>query len=195
MANLITNFKLFLESYSEELDEILSNPENRYVVLKEEEIIAGFELLDDAFSHLSEVLESESILSEEERYEFDDEASLMLPSLGEEPDQIEIEDVLNTLLDKFNILEPYKIITRIDLEETPIDTSDDIDMSEEEEAETFLSENADPSLDFAIVGFKGGDKKSLEFFDSEEEANSFLPEYSVVYDDYDELKVVHKTKI
>jgi len=208
MKNIITKFKLFLESdsYRDKLEEILDNPENNYVVIKNDEIIAGFEILEDAFTHLGEILEGENILSEEDKYEFDDEVSLMTPSLGEEPEQIEIDDVVNTILDRFDILEPYKIKVRTDLEDNSIDSdnseeeeegSEEVsNLTDQDELNTFLSEraNMDMNLDVVLFGIKDGTRKKLDMFASKEEAESFLPEYKDTFDEYDDFVIINKNK-
>ena len=188
MKNL-KNFKMFLESYSDDLEEVLSNPENLFIVLKGEEILVGFEFLSDAYDYISDILESDGAISEEQKYEFQD--YFYDSNLGEDSDQFEIDDLTKELLDKFEVIEPYKVKLRSELEETPIDSSFDDEEDSEEELEDFLSESNISDIDenVYIVGIKNGKKTKLDSFLSKKEAESFLPDYKVVHKNYDELSI------
>jgi hypothetical protein len=196
----VKSYKMFLETYSEDLQEVLSNEENKYIIMKGEEIIAGFEYLEDAFTHLSELIEGEGTIGEEQKYEFDDYLSEIINV--EDDDNVpqdEIDQLLKDVLDKFDIIEPYKIMNRLELEETPVDDSiesDDFDISDEleedEELETFLGESTDP---FLIVGDLGGEIKEIDSFSSHEEADSYIDEYRKVYSEYNDVKIIHREQL
>ena len=187
----IKDFKLFTEGYSDDLKEVLTNEENNFIVIKGGDILVGFEYIEDAFDYLGEILEGDGSISEEQKYEFDDFVAETLPSL-DEPDQYEIDEFLADLLDKFNIIEPYSIKSRMELEETPLDPSLDDDFedgedSEEEYAE-MLGENAihEP---FCIVGKFHGKEQEIDSFMSEEEANEYLIDYKTIYNEFEDMRV------
>tara|TARA_R110000772_G_scaffold2410_2_gene8431 strand:+ start:54794 stop:56350 length:1557 start_codon:yes stop_codon:yes gene_type:complete len=119
MKSIIKNFKLFKESYSDDLSEVLKNEENKYIVMKGDDILVGFEFIGDCFDHLSELLEGDGAISEEQKYEFDEYVSEF--NVENLEDQYEIEEFMTDILDRFEVVEPYKIIMREELEETPVD--------------------------------------------------------------------------
>jgi len=93
------------------LDEILSNVDNQYIVIDNQEIVIGYEYLEDAFEMISEILNNKGIITDEEKYEFDDLSREMIPSINTDS-QDEIDEVLEDLLNRFNILNPYYITKR-----------------------------------------------------------------------------------
>jgi hypothetical protein len=213
----IKSFKLFLESYSDDLSDVLSNEENNYIVMKGDDVISGFEYLEDAFENISELLDGDGTLDEEQKYEFNDLVSQLLSTDDELVEQDEIDQILNEILDKFGIIEPYKIMNRMELEETPIDNSFDeyeddeegvpmrsedpvglwdIDEEDndglEEELEDFVGESREP---FCIVGNHNGKTEEIDSFMSSEEAESYIEDYKKIYSEYEDMKVIHRDEM
>ena len=202
----VKSFELFIEGYKEELDEVLSNEENNYVVMKGDQILAGFEYLNDAFDHVSELLNGDGSINDEQVYEFNDLVTeTVFSDLDEIVPQEEIDELLNTILDNFGIIEPYKIMNRMELDETPVDVSiedeGDIDeepmedeMTEEEEYEEFLGESVsnDP---YCIVGNYNGRTEEIDSFSSEEEANSYITDYQKIYNEFEDMKIIHRDQM
>lgn len=197
----IKNFKLFVEGYSDELKVVLSNEENEYIIIKGENVIAGFEYLEDAFDHLCELLEGDGSISEEQKYEFEDMLSETLPSL-DEPDQYEIDEFLSDILDKFNIIEPWSIKNKMELEETPLDPTldDDWDMDTNKQESDMANDDLDQEYaemlgesithePFCITGKFNGKEEEIDSFVSEEEANEYLPDYKTIYNEFEDIKV------
>jgi len=97
------------------IDEVLSDTDNKFVVIDNQQVEMGFENLEDAFELISEILNFKGILTDEEKYEFDDLSKEMTQSIDIE-NQDDIDDSLKNLLDRFNILNPYYILKRETLE-------------------------------------------------------------------------------
>ena len=221
----IKSFEKFLESYSEDLNQVLSNDENNYIVMKGDDIIGGYEYLEDAFTNISELLEGDGTIDEDQKYEFEDLISEMVSSDidGELVSQDEIDEILNEILDKFGIIEPYKIMNRMEVEETPIDNSfddddidndinvyDDYDYDEypdtnqqesdlaksdlDQELDEFLGESV-TSEPFCIVGNHNGKMEEIDSFMSSEEADSYLDDYKKIYNEFEDMKVIHRDEM
>lgn len=195
MANIIKNFKMFLEGYSEELSEVLSNEENNFVLSNGDKILVGTEILEDSFTFLGEILEGEGLI--EDVYEFNELVSEL--SINDEMDQYEVDDALRIILDRFEIIEPYKIQLRSELEETPIEMEDPeydegLEPGEEgyDEFEDLLLGESVSSDPFCIVGDINGNTEEIDSFISSEEADSYLPEYKTIYNEYENIKVIHR---
>lgn len=204
-------FNSFNESYSDDLSEILENDENLYIIMKGDDIIAGFEFISDCFDHLSELLEGDGAITEEQKYEFDEYISQS--NVEGLYDQFEIEEFMVELLDKFEIVEPYKIIKREELEDTPdddsVDTDTDTDMSDDEfdmneyesnddgddndiddnEYDKFLGESLNNNNSICIVGDKDGKTEEIDDFESTEEATEFLDDYKKIYSEFNNIRI------
>tara|TARA_R110000772_G_scaffold4683_6_gene16751 strand:+ start:2047 stop:3501 length:1455 start_codon:yes stop_codon:yes gene_type:complete len=199
----IKNFKLFKESYSEDLEEVLDNSENQFIIMKGEDIIVGFEYITDCFDHLSELLEGDGAITEEQKYEFDE--YVMESNVDDLSEQYDIEMFMEELLDKFEVVEPYKIIKRTELEDTPVDHSDEVDVdfdeidTHEQERElsnkdldeeygTLLGESVHNSP-FCIVGDIDGKEEEIDSFDSQDEADEFINDYKTIYNEFENIRV------
>lgn len=194
----VKKFKSFLESYSDDLEEVLSNEDNKYIVMKGDNILVGFEYVADCFDYLSELLEADGAISEEQKYEFDDYVSES--NVDNLTEQDELEDFLTEILDKFEIVEPYYIKIREELEETPVDLGlededeDDFDEDSLEDLERMLGESVENNP-FCIVGKLNGKEQEIDSFTSEDEANEFLPDYKTIYNEFTDMRVINKTII
>ena len=168
----IKKFNTFLENYSEDVSDMLENEDNNFTVVKGEEVISGCSQLRDCFENISDALETDGAISEEEKYEFMDKVDEEDISFIEQ-DQYEIDTLLDKLLDIYNVIEPYKIKTREEVEETPLDNG--LEDNEEEDGDIFDLSNdfEDDILDyetilqesnsFKIVGTnEEGDEKEIE---------------------------------
>ena len=140
----IKNFKLFKESYSEDLEEVLDNNENQFIIMKGDDILVGFEFIGDCFDHLSELLEGDGAITEEQKYEFDE--FVMESNVDDLSDQYDIEMFMVELLDKFEVVEPYKIIKRTELEDTPVDLGIDDEIDEIDDLDDFYTDEQEEGL-------------------------------------------------
>lgn len=204
-GRIIKKFKLFVESYSEDLKEVLDNEENKYIVVKGDNILVGFEYINDCFDYLSEILEGDGAITEEQRYEFMDYVDQS--DVNDLMDQYEIDEFMEEILDKFEIVEPYKISKREELEETPVDVNDEIDDDgnnmidfdelkgesdkDIEDYNKILGESLS-NEPYCIVGKINGQEEEIDSFSSEEEANEFLPDYKEIYNEFEDLKIIHR---
>lgn len=124
----IKNYKTFLENYSDEVENFIET-EKKFALIKGNDVILGFDELANAFNHLADILLKEKQLTIDEKDEF--EADVVQKISNIDVDQDNIDNILNELLDKYNVIEPYYIKEKDGLENTPIDTSLDIDDSED----------------------------------------------------------------
>lgn len=183
----IKNFKLFEQSYSDNLAEVLENDENNFIILKGDEVIAGYEYLEDCFTELSDILEVDGAISDEQRYEFDDYVSMS--NVEDYEEQYEIDEFVSELLDKFEVVEPYRISMRGELVgDDYSEEEDDIDL---EDYISMMSETFNDDQTYVIVGDdERGDSIELDRFESHEEAEYFIDDYKLVYNEYTNLRII-----
>lgn len=176
----VKKYDKFLESYSEDIEEVMNDNDNEYVLIKNGEVDSAFETVETAFEYLADILSNQKQLDIDQKEEFLEIVKEELSKLDSEIIlQEEIDFVLNFILDRFNIVEPFEIKARIEIEDTPID--DVID--------TELEELLGESKEYLIFSSDG---KELDSFDSKEEADDFKEEYDKVYNS---CKVVHKDEM
>jgi hypothetical protein len=279
MGSKINNYKKFTETYSEDVEKVTNDVANKYAVSKGSEMLNGFEDLESAFDFIADSLLKDGIITDAEKDDFNSYVSELI--YQEDNDngivpQDELEQMLDEVLDKFDIIEPFKITNKLELEETPVDNSFDLDLDDYEDVLT--SENADineddeieddeieddekaepadddcfissngwiynvscggeflseidemedalklvrtwqeehkfyPNVWFIsdhgnmslidldgnilegkcnIVGIKGEEEVILDTFETEDEANEFLPDYKKIYNTMDDMKIVH----
>ena len=196
----IKNFRTFNESYSDDLSEVLENENNQYVAMKGDDILIGYDTLSNCLIYISELLEMDGAISEEQKFEFDD--YVMDSDIDKLVNQIYIDDFVSDILDRFEVVEPYRVYRRDELEETPIDISTDITTDEYgnelgDDIEIDININdynrmLGESLDnesHCIIGKINGKEEIIDRFKSEEEANEFLPDYELVYNEFTDLRV------
>jgi len=133
----IKDYKAFLESYSEDVKSFIED-DKKFALLRGGELIFGFDEIQDAFLHLSDMLVNEKQITLDEKDEFDSIVEEKI--LDNIVDQFLIDNILEDLLDRFSIIEPFNIKQKSELEETPIDSSLD-NVSEVEELTSILSES------------------------------------------------------
>ena len=117
----IKNYTSFLESYSEDVKHFIQEEKN-FALFKGDELIYGFDEIEETFKYLANLLLKEKQIDEAEKDEFISISKQILSS-KEDNTQSNIDNTLEELLDRFNIIEPFYIKLKFELEDTPIDTS------------------------------------------------------------------------
>lgn len=183
----IKNWILFTETYSEDLSQVLDNKKTNFVVMRGGNIIQGFGNILDSFSEVAKLLGDEKILTEEQVEEFNNDVTNA--SISNDISQESINTILNDLLDKYEVIAPYRIENRMELEETPVERDEDIDQDlyGEDLTEQPIVEGLDDG--YCIQGVLNGELKQIEPFDSKDEADSFLDEYKKIYTEYTDIEV------
>lgn len=133
----LKNYKAFLESYGTDVQKFIDN-DKEFALIKGDDFIIGFDTISEVLEHLTDILLQEKQISVDEKSEFMSVVSEKIEDIN--VDQYLIDTILEQLLDRFNIIEPFHIKQKSELEETPIDNSLD-DMSDTEEIQAFLSES------------------------------------------------------
>ena len=127
----------------------------------------------DGITHIQQYCKIGNILDIVEKYNND----IQNASINNDMEQEDNNTVLNDLLDKYEIIAPYRIENRSELEETPIERDYSVDN---------VMEN------YVIQGTLNGEVKEIEPFDSKEVADSLLDDYKKIYTEYENLEVVSK---
>ena len=132
----IKNYKAFLESYSEDVEKFILD-DKEYALVRGGDIVHTSNNIEDVYQYLSDFLLKDKQITLDQKSEFD--SIFSEKTIDGDIDQHDIDIALENLLDRFNIIEPFHIKEKSELEETPIDNSLD-DMSEIEELTSILSE-------------------------------------------------------
>lgn len=124
---ILKTYETFLENYSEDIKQFVDD-NKEYALFREDNFILGFDSIYETFEYISNLLLDDKQITLDQKAEFDNISKEKI--YNNAVDQLLLDDTLNFLLDRFNIIVPFYIKTRIELVDTPIDTSlDDIGSS------------------------------------------------------------------
>lgn len=116
MKNL-KNFDKFFETYSEDVEKLVEK-NSKYALIKNNEILLGFDNLEEAFIYLTDVL------TNDDQIDFDDKVIMeedIKDNVTEEMEQVDIDKYLKSLLDKYDVVASYKIEKASEIIDEPID--------------------------------------------------------------------------
>lgn len=113
----IKRFKDFIKiNESSNIEELLANPENMWIVYVGEEPIGGMEFLNDAFN---DVLMYRVADTEEEEYDFQERVDNILMEIGDEYDEVdqdELDDKIDEMMNEMGKTPVYRIKKRSSIE-------------------------------------------------------------------------------
>lgn len=118
MKNL-KKFNQYFESYSEDVEKLVEK-NSKYALIKNDEILLGFDKLQIAFIYLTDVLANDDQIDFDIKSEMEED---IFNNVTENMSQDDIDKYMKSILDKYNVVASYEIKEREELIDTPIDSS------------------------------------------------------------------------